>query len=101
MNQEKQFMVEFMLPHVLNEEFMSLIPAQRVLVDQFLESGILASYAFSLEDSKLWAVFNAESELDVWDWIQELPLSEFMEANIFFLNSYNENPCPVPNFSLN
>ena len=101
MENQFHFMVEFKLPNTLTEEFMSLVPMQRMVVDRFLEEGILLSYALSLENSRLWAVFCGESELDVMERIIDLPLSDFMDAEIHLLTVYNDNPIEMPAFSLN
>lgn len=94
-------MVEFHLPEELNDDFFDQIPHQRTAVDRLLEEGCLVSYALSLEDAKLWAVFNAESEMEVMEMILEMPLSRFMEADVHLLAFYNETPLEVPDFSLN
>ena len=100
-NTEFQFMVDFTLPEVLTEEFMELIPYQRVVVNKYFEEGKLLNYALSLEKSKLWAVFNANSELNVMDLIADLPLTSFMTVEISMLTFYNSMDLAMPNFSMN
>ena len=56
------FMVDFTLPEVLTEDFMNQIPFQRATVDRFFKEGKLVNYSLSLENSKIWAVFNANSD---------------------------------------
>ena len=94
-------MVDFTLPEVLTEEFMSLIPHQRAGVNRFFSEGKLVNYALSLEESKLWAVFNANSELEVMESIVELPLTKFMEVRISMLTFYNTSQERMPAFSMN
>jgi muconolactone delta-isomerase len=98
---EYQFMVDFTLPEVLTEDFMSLIPKQRASVNRFFAAGKLVNYALSLEKSKLWAVFNANSELEVMELIVEMPLTQFMEVRISVLTFYNTTQERVPEFSMN
>ena len=100
-NTEFQFMVDFTLPGVLTEEFMELIPYQRVVVNKYFEEGKLLNYSLSLEKSKLWAVFNANSELNVMDLIADLPLTSFMTVEISMLTFYNSMDPAMPNFSMN
>lgn len=100
-NYNYQFMVDFTLPEVLTEEFMSLIPHQRASVNQFFTDGKLVNYALSLEESKLWAVFNANSELEVMELIVEMPLAKFMEIRISMLTFYNTSKEQMPAFSMN
>ena len=101
MNQEYHFMVDFTLPDVLSDEFMELIPYQRAAVNKLFVEGKLVNYALSLENSKLWAVFNANSELEVMDMITDWPLTEFMKVNISILTFYNTLEPQAFHFSMN
>ncbi len=95
------FMVDFSLPEVLTEEFMNQIPFQRAIVDRFFKEGKLVNYSLSLENSKIWAVFNANSELSVMDMIADLPLTPFMQVEISMLTFYNTVHQEMHNFSMN
>lgn len=101
MTHEYQYMVDFTLPEVLSDEFMTLIPYQRARVNQFFNEGKLVNYALSLETSKLWAVFTANSEMDVMELIADLPLTKFMKVQISMLTFYNTAQENMPAFSLN
>ena len=59
-----QYMVEFILPEELSQEFISRIPQQRKVVNRYFRRKTLISYALSLESSKMWAIFRVSSELD-------------------------------------
>ncbi|RMG84214.1 MAG: hypothetical protein D6714_08390 [Bacteroidetes bacterium] len=98
---EHQFMVDFTLPEILTDDFMSLIPHQRARVNHFFSEGILVNYAMSLDESKLWAVFNADSEAEVLELVLQLPLTQFMEVRISMLTFYNTSQEPTPAFSMN
>jgi len=65
MDNQYQFMVDFSMPEVLTEEFMNMIPYQRSVINRLFTEGKLTNYALSLENSKLWAVFKANSEMEV------------------------------------
>ena len=95
------FMVDFTLPEVLTEEFMNQIPFQRAIVDRFFKEGKLVNYSLSLENSKIWAVFNANSEMNVMDMIADLPLTPFMQVEISMLTFYNSVHQEMHNFSMN
>ncbi|HHH50371.1 MAG TPA: hypothetical protein ENK52_05270 [Saprospiraceae bacterium] len=101
MNTEYQFMVDFTLPEILSDEFMELIPYQRAAINKLFVDGKLVNYALSLEASKLWAVFNANSEMEVMDLIADLPLTEFMKVQISILTFFNTLEPQVFNFSMN
>ena len=95
------FMVDFTLPPVLDDAFVSTIPNQRVAVNKLFAAGKLVNYALAFENSKLWAVFIANSEMEVMDFIADLPLTEFMDARISVLNFYNAVFPQMPAFSVN
>ena len=95
------FMVDFTLPEVLTEDFMNQIPFQRSAVDRFFKEGKMVNYSLSLENSKIWAVFNANSEMQVMDMIADLPLTPFMQVEISMLTFYNSVHQEMHNFSMN
>ena len=96
-----QFMVDFNLPTTINDNFKSLIPYQKAVVDKFMEEGIITNYALSLEKGKLWMIVNAASEFEVLDHLADLPLSPYMKADIGMLNFFISNKANVPDFSMN
>ena len=100
-NTEYQYMVDFKLPNTLTQDFMDLVPFQRMAVNKLFEEGKLINYALSLENSKLWAVFSAKSELDVMDMIADLPLTPYMKVDISMLTFYNDTKTQIPKFSMN
>jgi len=95
-----QFMVNGTLPEELNAEFIDLIPYQRAVIDRYMEDGKLLNYASSLEDAKVWAIFNASSEMEVLELLADFPLTPFMGIEIYMLTSFSTSEL-VPQFSLN
>jgi muconolactone delta-isomerase len=100
-NEMFQFMVEFTMPPVLNEKFTSTIPAQRSKINQMFNSGKVVSYAVSLENAKVWAVFNAETEGEANELARELPLTKYMSYKVNTLTFMNILTARVPSFSVN
>lgn len=100
-NTEYQFMVDFRLPDFKSQEFMDLVPYQRQVVNKLFEEGKLVNYALSLENSRLWGIFTANSEMEVRDIITDLPLTPYMEVEISMLTFYNDTQANVPKFSMN
>ncbi len=100
-NTEYHYMVDFQLPDNITTEFMDLVPYQRMVVNKLFEEGKIVSYALSLENSKLWGIFSANSELEVMDIISDLPLTPFMKVDICLLTFYNDSKTSTPKFSLN
>jgi hypothetical protein len=101
MQQEYQFMVDFTLPKVLSEDFLRQIPHQRARVNKLFRDGKLVNYALSLDNSKIWAIVCANSELDVLQLISQLPLSRYMQYRINLLTFYNAVNADAPVFSVN
>jgi hypothetical protein len=96
-----EFMVAFELPKKLDREFVSLIPAQRTVINKLMKEGVVTSYALSLENSKLWVVMIAETELEVVQLISGFPIMNKVEFNISKLAFHNNANRLVPNFSEN
>jgi len=101
MNTVYQFMVEFTLPKNLSIEFKDLIPYQKMVVERFFDEGKLSSYAQSFETSKLWAIFNAKSEMEVLNMLADMPLTSFLEVNINMLSAFSTAENYLPQFSMN
>jgi len=93
-------MVEFDLPTPFTEEFVSLIPEQRHMIDNLLAEGKIRSYSLSEDRSRLWTVFVADSEFEVMELIAQMPLGKFMEPYITPLMFHNASDM-VLQFSLN
>lgn len=100
-NETYQYMVDFTMPNILSDRFTNRIPEQRLVVNQYFSEGKLVSYCVSLEKSKVWAVFNAETEEEVEGLITALPLTRFMTYEICTLTFYNVVTSKVPHFSVN
>ncbi len=96
----KQYMVEFDLPNPFPQDFINLIPMQRLMIDRLLAEGKIKSYSLSLDRAKLWTVFVAESAFDVIEGIAEWPLAEWMTPNIQELMFHHSSEM-VLHFSLN
>ena len=76
------FMVEFDLPRNFDPEFLALIPAQRLKVDELMMKGKIRSYSLSADRSKLWMIVYEESERKAKKIINELPLKDHMDYQI-------------------
>ena len=96
-----QYMIDFTMPETLTDRFTGRIPAQRAMINTYFADGKLLSYAVSLESSKVWAVFNADSESEVIAFVEALPLTRFMNYEIINLTFYNTLAARIPNFSIN
>ncbi len=96
-----EYMVEIDLPLPFDNEFISLIPKQRDVINRLMGEKILTSYAVSIEDGKLWTTIAAESDEKVTDVLTEFPIIEFVEYKISKLTFHNHIGFTLPQFSLN
>jgi len=97
----KQFMIYTRLPENLSEEFISLIPKHRAIVNALMRKGIIISYSLSADRSQLWIIMDAKSEINVIEVLSEFPLIRFMKPEINELMFHNSIYVNVPNLSLN
>ncbi len=85
----KQYMVEFDVPQPITEDFLNMIPEQRASLDDLFASGKLLSYTVAADRSRVWAVMIAESESELLAYIDELPMTPYMDFDYNELMFYN------------
>ena len=96
-----EFMVEIDLSMPMSQEFISLIPEQRALINKLFTDKIITSYSVSVENGKLWTTMISESENEVAEILMDFPIIEYCEYKIFKLAFHNNAGFTVPQFSLN
>ncbi len=82
-------MVEFDVPQPITEDFLNMIPEQRASLDDLFASGKLLSYTVAADRSRVWAVMIAESESELLAYIDELPMTPYMDFDYNELMFYN------------
>jgi hypothetical protein len=96
-----EYMIITKFPPLLNEEFIALIPEQRVEVNRLMEKGIITSYSLSSDRTILWMTMLATSSETVEITLRMMPLYKFMRYEIIELMFHN-NPVYTPmHFSVN
>lgn len=93
-------MVDFTLKEGVSDDFFDLIPYQRVMIKRLFELGKLHNYALSVENARLWAVFNAHTVDEVEELVCRLPISKFTNIEICLLTQFDGQEV-TPMFSLN
>ena len=96
-----QFMVDFTLPQTLPDELLDLLPTQKQTLERLFDQGKLCSFASAFDTSKMWAIFNANSEYEVMTLLATLPLSNFTQVQISMMSTYNTMDAFLPQFSMN
>jgi len=79
---------------------MDLMPYQRAVIERYLSEGSLVNYAMAMDNAKLWAIFNANSEMEVRHMLADFPLTKFMQLEVNLLTTFNTVEAE-PSFSLN
>ena len=82
-------MVEFDVPNPITDDILSLVPTQRDALDMLFAEGKLLCYSVSLDRSRVWAVMIAESESELLTYIDELPMTPYMDFDYFELMFHN------------
>ena len=97
----RQFMVEIKLPEILTEEFISLIPEQRLKINSLMDAGVILCYTLNQERTILWTVIVAKSDLAVMDILAQFPMIAFMKPEINELTFHHQSSLVMPSISLN
>ncbi len=93
-------MVDCTLPDEITEELIALLPDQHDLLGRYMTEGKLLHYALSLDNSKLWAIVNANSEVEVFEMMLHFPIARFLQFEVSLLSAYDYQQAPAV-FSLN
>lgn len=92
---KRNYLVDIQLPEELDEDFITRIPQQRMVVNKLMEKGIITTYALSADRTKLWIVIQTETPRMVKEILQKMPLyNKYMELLIYEL-AFHE----IPSFS--
>lgn len=96
-----EYLVDIDLPVPFTDEFLSLVPAQRAVVNRLMAEGTITSYALSIESGKLWVSMVAESEQKIKEVIGSFPVFKHIFFTINKLTFQNSINFKIPHFSLN
>ena len=96
-----EFMVDIDLPVPFNNEFISLIPEQREIINKLMSERVITSYAVSIEDGKLWTTIFAASDEAVVEILSAFPIISYVDYSISKLAFHNNVGFTAPQFSLN
>lgn len=94
-------MVEFDVPYPMSHEFMALVPEQRNCADKMMAEQHILSYSLTADRRKLWVIFSAESEADLFQLVTELPLTSYMHYEYQELMFHNAPWMLLPSPSMN
>lgn len=95
------FMANCTLPDSISMLPDQVFEHQQEWMEYHLSEGVLVNYALSLEHCRIWAIFNAESEMEVMELLINMPYSDLMQVEVSMLSVFAEVPQAPPSFSLN
>ena len=94
-----KYMVQFsFLP--INLEMEEMVTLQRIVVDRQFDQGVLITYTLAADRSKLWAVFQADSESELLSYIESLPMTSYCDYTYNEI-MFHDSSQFIPSISLN
>ena len=95
------FIVDLVLPDILDLNFISLIPRQREQVTKLMQKGTLLSYGLAMDRSHAWAIMQAETEDDLDNVLSTFPIIDHVKVRVYPLAFHEMSRPMLPSFSLN
>jgi len=85
----------------MDDEFMSLVPDHRKIVDKLIDKGIMDYYSVSMETQRCWMIINATNKKEVEDYLLTTPLYKYWTIEIDELFVYDSQTYRLPALQLN
>ncbi|WNJ16360.1 muconolactone Delta-isomerase family protein [Pontibacter sp. G13] len=85
----------------LEEYMVDQIPAQRDRIQDLVEDGSIRSYTLSLRRDRFWLVMVAETDEELVDLIESLPMTDFCDYQYYPLMFHDMATYDLPRLSLN
>lgn len=85
----KKFQVT--IKFTMNDEFMTHLPAHRLLINDLIERGIIDHYVVSMQSLSAWITFTADTREEVKEYLLGSPLSPYWSYEIdelFVIDGY-------------
>lgn len=95
------YLAHITLPDVFSEEFYTLIPQQRALINKLLEKRIVLSYSLDMERKNIWVFIDALSEQDAMDILSTFPIMKYVSVEIHELAFFDHAPVSLPDLIMN
>ncbi|AZQ62023.1 hypothetical protein EI427_07155 [Flammeovirga pectinis] len=96
-----KFIVEIILPEVLDQELIDILPSQYTEIGDLMSEGIISSFMLSDNAQKAWLTLDANSVVEVDNILNAFKLYDYVKMEISELSISEVNPPQVPTFSLN
>jgi hypothetical protein len=97
----QKYMITITLPSYFSQEYIELIPRQRMKIMQMLNKGRLSSFSLNSNRSMAWMVMNAKDEADVQKQLAKFPMHRFFSYEVEELMVYDTEFMGLPKVVLN
>lgn len=97
----RNYMVDIYINEDIDDRFISLIPQQRIRINELMQLGVILTYSLSLDRSRLWITMFGENEESVMKTLQTFPMMEYFSPEIYELAFHNNISYRMPELSLN
>jgi len=94
-----KYMVECTLAP-FSMEMQEQIPRQRMIVDKLFDQGVLINYTLAADRSKLWIIIQANSECELLQYIESMPMIKYCDYNYSEI-MFHDSSMFIPRISLN
>ncbi|RPI04710.1 MAG: hypothetical protein EHM64_09135 [Ignavibacteriae bacterium] len=84
-----EYMAVVRFAALISEEFIALIPSQRMQINRLMEKGVITSYSLSADRQTLWITLLASSAEAVEKTLKMMPLFKFMQYTVSELMFHN------------
>lgn len=85
----------------MDEQFMGFVPSHRVYINSLIEKNIMDYYTVSMESQKSWMIINANSKIEVEEYLSKSPLYKYWTIEIDELFVYDGQSYRLPALQLN
>jgi hypothetical protein len=95
------FMVEISLPEIQDEYFFGLIPSHRMLINEYIENGIIQQYTINAARTKGWILFKCNNKKEVLLALQKMPIFDLIKFKIHEIMISDGELYRLPKMNLN
>ncbi|MCU0417020.1 MAG: hypothetical protein MUE33_07525 [Cytophagaceae bacterium] len=95
------YLIDIDLPEQMDDDFIAMIPDQRLHINRLMQEGIITSYSLASDRSKLWTTVIADNEEEVGHILNTFPLISYFIYSIHELAFHNTAQYTMPPISLN